>query len=46
MTCKHNWQEVKSNGSYPYVPQTKQYNYRCVRCGEIVTALIKQEKAA
>ncbi len=45
MTCKHNWVEVKSNGTYPYVPETKQYNFKCQRCEQTIAALIKQEKA-
>ena len=38
--CKHNWTETKSNGAYPYVPNTKQYNFRCVRCDKVVSSLI------
>ena len=44
MTCKHNWIEHKPKGAHPYVPETKQYNFRCVRCGNTTAALIKTKE--
>jgi hypothetical protein len=42
MTCKHRWEP--SNFGFKYIPPDI-YLYRCTRCGNIISAILKEKQA-